>query len=417
MYRSFAAFNTGRYAFVFHTVTVTAEYMTVMECAAAVLLLYKIYVSKEISSFRARFKYLWKEFILFGFVSAYMIFTISRTSYFACVIMIFCMLMLTFGDCEKGRLKYFGIQVGTLVFAAVLCFPSAFALQRMFPAIVAHPKKFLIETGNYGLYGGGQPDNHLYMNIERFADLFAEKILNVDLMDYNYPEDDKNFNSEGYSMVGANGVPLTEEQSRSMVYSLPEIVASKQTSPEIREYLMETGGNELFERMKAEEAAAAAIAEANGTSSEEPEETQEEAEEEQNNQTPGDGIEEFSNGRITIFKSYLEQMNLFGHDEMGAVLPSGEIAVHAHNTYLQVMYDNGILSGIVFLIVMAFAFFNGAVYYIKHRDDVPGATLPFAMTVGFGVAAISEWVFQFSNPMAVAFMLSLIPIAFKENNK
>ena len=110
-------------------------------------------------------------------------------------------------------------------------------------------------------------------------------------------------------------------------------------------------------------------------------------------------------------------MNLFGHDEMGAVLPSGEIAVHAHNTYIQVMYDNGILSGIVFLLVMAFAFFGGAAYYIKHRDDVPGAILPFAMTVGFGVAAISEWVFQFSNPMTIALVFSLMPIAFKKNNK
>jgi hypothetical protein len=284
----------------------------------------------------------------------------------------------------------------------------------MFPAIVARPKKFLVETGNFGLYGGGQPDNHLYMNIERFVDLFAEKILNVDIMDYNYPEDDKNFNSEGYSTVGENGVPLTEDQSRAMVYSLPEIVASKQTSPEIKEYLMETGGNELFERRRLEEEAAAAQAEA---LAEESTEAPEETNEEQEDQTTEDGIEEFSNGRITIFKSYLQQMNLFGHDEMGAVLPSGEIAVHAHNTYIQVMYDNGILSGIVFLLVMAFAFFGGAAYYIKHRDDVPGAILPFAMTVGFGVAAISEWVFQFSNPMTIALVFSLMPIAFKKNNK
>ncbi|WP_026657389.1 O-antigen ligase family protein [Butyrivibrio sp. AC2005] len=431
MYRSFAAFNTGRYAFVFHTVTITAEYMTVMECAAAVLLLYKIYTTRELTSFKARFKYLWKEFILFGFVSAYMIFTISRTSYFACVVMIVCMLALMSTDCEKGKLRYLGIQIGTMVLSVLLCFPSAFALQRMFPAIVAHPKKFLVETGNFGLYGGGQPDNHLYMNIERFVDLFAEKILNIDIMDYNYPEDDKNFNSEGYSMVGENGVALTEDQSRWMVYSLPEIVASKQTSPETREYLMETGGEELFARMRAEEEAAAAIqaeeaanegTEENADSQDEEaageqDETageQDETAEDQNNQASEDGIEEFSNGRITIFKSYLQQMNLFGHDEMGAVLPSGEIAVHAHNTYLQVMYDNGILSGIVFLLVMACAFFAGAVYYIRHRNDVPGAILPFAMTVGFGVAALSEWVFQFSNPMAIALMFSLIPITFKE---
>lgn len=415
LYRSFAAFNTGRYPFVFHTVTVTAEYMTVMVCASAVLLLYKIYTTRELTSFKARFKYLWKEFILFGFVAAYMIFTISRTSYLACVVMVICMLVLSSFDLREGKLKLLGIQIGTMVLAVVLCFPSAFALQRMFPAMVGHPKKFLIETGNFGLYGGGQPDNHMYMSIQRFVDLFSEKILGVDIMDYNYPEDDKNYNEKGKSLYGENGVTLTEGQSDAMVYTIPELVASKQTSPEIREYLMETGGEELFARMRAEEEAKKAIAEAEGETEAEASTTeQEEAEE---NQSAGDGIEEFSNGRITIFKAYLQQMNIFGHDEMGAELPSGEIAVHAHNTYLQVMYDNGILSGIVFLLMMAFAFFAGAIYYIKNKDEVPGAMLPFAMTTGFGVAAVSEWVFQFSNPMAIALMLSLMPIAFTKKNR
>lgn len=415
LYRSFAAFNTGRYAFVFHTVTVTAEYMTVMVCASAVLLLYKIYTTREMTSFGARFKYLWKEFILFGFVAAYMIFTISRTSYLACVVMVICMLVLSSFDVKEGKLGYLGVQIGTMLLAVVLCFPSAFALQRMFPAMVGHPRKFLIETGNFGLYGGGQPDNHMYMSIERFVDLFAEKILNVDIMDYDYPEDDKNYNSKGRSLYGENGVALTEGQSDAMVYTIPELVASKQTSPEIREYLMETGGEELFARMRAEEEARKAMEEANGQT--EDTDLSQSAAEPEDNQSKGDGIEEFSNGRITIFKAYLQQMNIFGHDEMGAELPSGEIAVHAHNTYLQVMYDNGILSGIVFLLMMAFAFFAGAIYYIKNKDEVPGAMLPFAMTTGFGVAAVSEWVFQFSNPMAIALMLSLMPIAFTKKNR
>ncbi|WP_044913842.1 tripartite tricarboxylate transporter TctB family protein [Butyrivibrio sp. WCE2006] len=446
MYRSFAAFNTGRYAFVFHTVTVTAEYMTVMECASAVLLLYKIYTIRDEKSFKARFRYLWKEFILFGFVTAYMIFTISRTSYLACAVMFICMLAITATDCHSGRLRYLGIQVGTMALAVILCFPAAFALQRIFPALVAHPKKFLIETGNFGLYGGGQPDNHLYMNIERFVDLFSEKILGVDIMDYNYPEDIANFNDEGYSTVGENGVPLTEYQSMTMCYSLPEIVASSQTSPEIRQYLLDTGGAELLENMRLEEerleaerleAEAAAQEAENASNVEESgeeinsddltdaKESSDDTADSQNDENQGseessdnaqgtDGIEEFSNGRITIFKSYLQQMTPFGHDDMGAVLPTGEIAIHAHNTYIQVMFDHGILAGIVFLFMMAFAFFAGAKYYVKNRDEVSGALLPFAMTVGFGIAALSEWVFQLSNPMAIALVLSLMPITFKK---
>ena len=415
LFRSFAAFNTGRYAFVFHTVTITAEYMTVMECASAVLLLYKIYVTREMTSFRARLRYMWKEFILFGFVTAYMIFTISRTSYLACIVMFICMFALTSGDCKTGKLRYLGVQIGTMALAVILSFPAAFMLQRTIPAIVGRPKKFVVETGNFGLYGGGQPDSHLYMSIERFVDLFMEKILNLDVMDYNYPEDILDYNSNGKSMVGVNGVPLTEEQSNTMTYTLPELIASKQTTPEIKQYLMETGGEELFAQMEAEAAAEKAIAEESDVEQAETvENTEESSEETENNTSPEDGIEEFSNGRLTIFKAYIQQMTPFGHEEMGAVLPDGEIAVHAHNTYLQVMYDHGILAGIVFFLMFACAFFSGAIYYIKHRDDVPGALLSFGMIVGVGVAALSEWVFQFSNPMTIALVMSLMPIAFKD---
>ena len=409
LFRYFAAFNTGRYAFVFHTVTITAEYMTVMECASAVLLLYKLYTTREMTSFRTRLKYLWKEFILFGFVTSYMLFTISRTSYLACIVMFICMFALTSGDCKKGKLRYLGIQIATMALSVILSFPAAFMLQRTIPAIVGHPKRFIVETGNFGLYGGGQPDSHLYMSIERFVDLFFEKILNRDIMDYNYPEDILDYNSNGKATVGANGVPLTEEQSNSMTYSLPELVASKQTSPEIREYLMETGGEELFAIMEAEAAAEEANAANSGS-----EQAEAENIEDENPQTPEDGIEEFSNGRLTIFKSYIQQMTPFGHDEMGAVLPDGEVAVHAHNTYLQVMYDHGIIAGIVFFLMFACAFFSGAFYYVKKKDDVPGALLTFGMVVGVGVAALSEWVFQFSNPMTIALVLSLMPIAFKD---
>ena len=39
--------------------------------------------------------------------------------------------------------------------------------------------------------------------------------------------------------------------------------------------------------------------------------------------------EEYANGRMDIFRAYIGALNLEGHDEMGAVLPDGELAVHA----------------------------------------------------------------------------------------
>mgnify|MGYP006922442532 CR=1 FL=1 len=77
--------------------------------------------------------------------------------------------------------------------------------------------------------------------------------------------------------------------------------------------------------------------------------------------------EEYANGRMDIFRAYLEQLNLTGHEEMGAILPNGELAVHAHNIYLQVAYDHGIVVGVVFLFVGAAAFVQGCIFYKKRK--------------------------------------------------
>ena len=59
--------------------------------------------------------------------------------------------------------------------------------------------------------------------------------------------------------------------------------------------------------------------------------------------------EDFSNGRLEIFRSYMDNWNATGHTEMGVLLPDGSISVHAHNTYLQVIHDHGLIVGIYFL--------------------------------------------------------------------
>jgi hypothetical protein len=402
-FRMFPAFNTGRFPFVFHTVTVTAEYMTAMECVAMVLLAYKIYDTRDIKHFKDRFRYLWKEFILFGFVSAYMIFTISRTSYLACIVMFLFVCVVTASDNKDGRFKYFLRQLITMAFAVILCFPAAFTMQRILPAISAHPKTFLIEYWNPGLNGGGNPGSTLFMNVERFADLFSEKILGVDLINYKYPEDKYNFDEKGRPIYGQNGVKLTEVQGEFYKVEIKDLLESALTSEEDKQYLLDTAGYELGLDQPQEEVEAAPA-----------EEVTEEASTEQN---LSDGIEEFSNGRITIFKSYLQQMNLWGHEEMGAELPSGEIAVHAHNTYLQVMYDNGIITGILFAAIILISIISGWLYYIRYKGEIPGALLPGAMTVCFAVASLSEWVFQLSNPMTIALMLSLMPLCIREQKK
>ena len=123
---------------------------------------------------------------------------------------------------------------------------------------------------------------------------------------------------------------------------------------------------------------------------------------------------DYSNGRTTIFRSYFEQLNMTGHDEMGAVLPDGEIAVHAHNIYLQVAYDHGIGVGILFVIFGAVSLVYAVIFYVKKKDTITGAALPMVVIFSFAIAGMVEWIFHLSSPSGLVLMLVLAPLLYKE---
>lgn len=131
---------------------------------------------------------------------------------------------------------------------------------------------------------------------------------------------------------------------------------------------------------------------------------------------PAEAVEEkdYTNGRIDIFKSYIEQLNMTGHTEMGALLQNGEIATHAHNIYLQVAYDHGILVGIVFVLVGIVTFVMSCIYYHKKKGRITYAALPAVVTVAVAVAGLVEWIFHLSNPCGFVLMLVITPLLFKD---
>lgn len=122
---------------------------------------------------------------------------------------------------------------------------------------------------------------------------------------------------------------------------------------------------------------------------------------------------DYTNGRLDIFRSYFEQLNATGHEEMGAVLENGEIATHAHNIYLQVAYDHGIWVGILFVVVGIVTFGASCLYYHVKKDKITYAALPLVVTVAVAVAGMVEWVFHLSNPCGLLLMLVITPLVFK----
>lgn len=79
----------------------------------------------------------------------------------------------------------------------------------------------------------------------------------------------------------------------------------------------------------------------------------------------------------------MDNWNATGHTEMGVLLPDGSISVHAHNTYLQVIHDHGLIVGIYFLCFGAGSICLMFAYAIKKIREDAYAVLPLAVMLGF----------------------------------
>jgi len=123
--------------------------------------------------------------------------------------------------------------------------------------------------------------------------------------------------------------------------------------------------------------------------------------------------EDISNGRFEIFSSYMEHWNMTGHEEMGVPLPDGSIAVHAHNTFLQLIHDHGMITGIVFIVLGIVSFFVACIRYAKEKDAESNLILTVCVIIAFAAAGMVEWIFQICNPFGIAILVVVAPLLFK----
>lgn len=358
LHRPYLTFRTARYPHIFHTVTITATYLTMVECAAIVLLLAKLRKSRKLKDF-------FKEAVLFGVVSSYMLFTMARTGFFAVgVTVLFAVIVMAAGK-GKEKLSNCGRSIGIMALAVVVCMPVTFTVQRTVPALVSDPYEYEIESFVDDALRGRKLNSVEFMRVGRFIDLFAEKIFGIPTGTFDiYGEiaEYKRTHSEESTarLVNEGEVTETDDQVR--------LVASADYVPDAE---------------------------------------QEEDEEQEETEI------DYTNGRLDIFRSYIEQLNMTGHEEMGAILKDGSTATHAHNIYLQVAYDHGIPVGILFVLVGIGTFGASLLYYHKKKDQTAYALLPAVVTVAVAVAGMVEWIFHLSNPCGFVLMLVITPLVFQ----
>ena len=125
-----------------------------------------------------------------------------------------------------------------------------------------------------------------------------------------------------------------------------------------------------------------------------------------------------SNGRFEIFREYIKEWNLTGHEKMSFQFPDGSTPAHAHNSFLQVIHDHGLVTGILFIGFGVLSFFFSIWKYCtgeQKKEEFYNA-LGIAVIFAYALAGMVEWIFHYANPMGFSLFIVIIPLLFKQCN-
>lgn len=120
-----------------------------------------------------------------------------------------------------------------------------------------------------------------------------------------------------------------------------------------------------------------------------------------------EGMDRALNIRFSIYKTFLENLNLLGHSPQEGhyhIEDSDYMVWHAHNLWLQVAYYYGIPTGILFLAMTALLLKK---HYrnMKTHTDNSYAVIPFFLCVLFFCYGTMEMVWNIGQMVLVSFFV------------
>lgn len=403
MYRPFATFRTARFPFYFHTETMGATYLVIVACVGIVLTLVKVrkvcIVKGEgnkdeiIATFRLTD--IWKELAFTAVAISYLFFTFSRTGYIAAFFAIFFgIIIMLFGTGKK--ICALAVKLILMLAVSVLVMlPVIFEIQRTVPCLVNDPYEYDIDDFTDSLKRGRKLNSEDYITVDRVVNLFLYKFLSM-------PEDSVDlYNQKTQTFTEYTG---TVEQLYDGKYydwfeaDIKDEDWDKKPSYDQMESYYEFAGSGRMEHV--------VTAYSGGIM----EETKESVEYEATHK-------DYSNGRFSIYDIYLNALNMSGHPMGGPILEDGTECAHAHDVYLEVAYEHGIPTGIVFIVFGVTTLVMGIAAYRKNRFSKPYISLVPVFVIGYAVAGIVEWLYHLSNPLYLTLWLMTVPILFMEAKK
>jgi len=347
MHRPFHYYLYLRYSGMFTTVTVTSVYLGLVFSTVVVSLLGKMQKSSRLMN-------LWPQLMLLGIVSGYQFLTLSRTGIMTCFGVFFIAMLFYYVAKRKESWKNILKVSSFSAISILLGFVCSFTMTRIVPAIVNDPFIYQIEEFQDSIHEGEPINSARYITINRFFGLSSERILG--------------------KSVTKQADELKEEQNDSEVDHLSveqEVVNEGAIQETNTEQVTEDSG---------------ISAEMSTVSS------------------------EYSNGRFDIFKNYLNNLNLEGHDAVGLTLEDGSTIIHAHNSFIQMAYDCGILTGFIFIVLYIMLGFRSIRYYFHRYKSDQTAMMPMLIFAAFGIASMVEYVFRPTIPLGFVYLAMFAPL-------
>lgn len=350
MHRPYHRYYYYRYGLGYHTVTTTAIYLSLIVSVLMVKAFLKYRRTRSIICS-------WPELVLLGVGNAYMLITLSRNGYLtvgitAVFLMIFLMCLA-----EKGKWKVLCSYVGMLVISFAVMFPIVFTLTRIMPALNNDPILSEIEMTGHHIDKGEPTDSRLYMDIEHFYNVGIYKVLGINKAGFAMSDKEA---SEEIKWQDMKGLAKAILNCNHIYIVNDEIVLASNDSDVVVD----------------------------------------------------NSLNEISNGRIEIFKTYIDNWNMTGHENMEVETSDGEVFVHAHNVYLQVIHDHGLVTGIVFILFGIVSFILLMIRFVKTQNT--DFIYAIAIVLAFAVSGVAEWNFHLCNAFGISVFIVVTPLLFRD---
>lgn len=355
VHRPFNRYRLYRYGMGFHTVTVTGVYLSLILSVALVWFLLKYFKTKRLID-------TWPQLLLLIVANVYQILTLSRTGYLASFVMEVLVVIIFCLKNGKEKWKYLVRCFAAIISLTILFFPIVFTVTRIVPSFWNDPVYSEVEVFGDQVFKGTPKDSEYYIDIEYYWDKAGEKLLGTEEEEVSSMDWNQNL-KQVESLCGAVYTEVRKQIFPQDVFVVNDEIMVASNTKEAEDW---------------------------------------------------DTLDNVSNGRIAIFKDYIAQWNLTGHEEMGFPASFGGDHAHAHNVFLQVIHDHGLITGIIFILFGIASFVIALIRFIKKKDMLD--LLIVSVITAFAVSGMAEWNFHLCNPFGLSIFMVVTPLLFKSRN-